>query len=48
MTRLTIKQTDALIEYFQDELQPPLEVRKWLDVTTTRDNVEKILNIEEV
>lgn len=44
MIRLSIKQTEGLIEYFQDKLQDYLEVRKWLDQDVTREAVETILN----
>jgi hypothetical protein len=47
MTRLTIKQTVTLIEYFQDRLQGYLEVRKHLDTTQTREDIENIINTND-
>jgi uncharacterized protein (DUF1330 family) len=49
MTRLTIKQTDSLIEYFQAKLQDIMRPHgyTYLDDTETRETVENIINKEE-
>ena len=41
MTRLTIKQTESIIEYFQD-------CGEYLDATKTREDIENIINDDAI
>ena len=50
MTRLTIEQTNSLIEYFQSKLQDIMQPHgyTYLDATITRKDIEYIINNENV